>query len=53
MEVLSRGHPFRAKGEDLGSSQWHSQKVGVFSKDYCCPRALQDSSDADTVEEEG
>lgn len=25
-----RCHPFRAKGEDLGSSQWHSQKVGVF-----------------------
>ena len=30
MEALSRRHPFRAKGEDLGSSQWHSQKVGVF-----------------------
>ena len=26
---------------------------GCFSKDYCCPRALQDSSDVDTVEEEG
>ena len=32
MEDLSRCCPFRAKGEDLGSSQWHSQKVGVFRR---------------------
>ena len=32
MEALSRHHPFRANGEDLGSSQWHSQKVGVFPR---------------------
>ena len=32
MGALSRRHPFRAKGEDLGSSQWHSQKVGVFRR---------------------
>ena len=52
MEALSRCHPFRAKGEDLGSSQWHSQKVGVFRTTLFLEPS-RNSSDVDRVEEEG
>ena len=52
MEALSRCHPFRAKGEDLGSSQWHSQKVGVFRTTLFLEPS-RNSYDVDRVEEEG